>query len=80
MKVKKTSRGFEFVEFKDSYGEKCSLQESSNVIPHVWLGCEENGKFHMGDYLSPRMHLDQKQVRELVKFLTNWLKTGSFKK
>lgn len=34
----KTARGFTLVKFEDDYGAKCSLQESSAVAPHVWLG------------------------------------------
>ena len=34
----KTSRGFILKNFNDDYGEKCSLQESSSCIPHIWLG------------------------------------------
>lgn len=34
----KTARGFKLVQFSDSYGELCDIQESSNVEPHIWLG------------------------------------------
>ena len=34
----KTVRGFEVVHFLDDYGMDCSLQESSSVVPHIWLG------------------------------------------
>ena len=34
----KTARGFEVVHFKDDYGIDCSIQESSAVEPHIWLG------------------------------------------
>lgn len=46
-KVKKTSRGFEYIEFTDRYGVKCSLQASSLAehekpgISAVWLGCDD---------------------------------------
>jgi len=79
MKVTKTNRGFELIEFKDTYGEICSLQESSSVEPHIWLGCNENGKFHRGEVLSPRMHLNRKQVKELMTHLRNWIRRGGFK-
>lgn len=47
----KTQRGFELITFKDAYGHKCSLQQSSAVGPTVeernnpgtscvWLGIE----------------------------------------
>lgn len=38
MKRTNTLRGFGLIEFVDSYGRDCSLQESSNIEPHVWLG------------------------------------------
>lgn len=34
----KTIRGFKLFTFKDDYGEKCTLQESSSWMPHIWLG------------------------------------------
>lgn len=34
----KTSRGFILKKFNDAYEEKCSLQESSACVPHIWLG------------------------------------------
>ena len=34
----KTNRGFELQHFSDDYGLDCSIQESSSIIPHVWLG------------------------------------------
>ena len=37
---KTTERGFELYEFEDSYEVKCSLQESSNIIPSIWLGVD----------------------------------------
>ena len=43
LKVKQTSRGFDIMEFSDSYGVECSLQVSSSVEPHIWLGAKEIG-------------------------------------
>ena len=34
----KTIRGFEVQHFEDDYGLDCSIQESSSVEPHIWLG------------------------------------------
>lgn len=34
----KTTRGFELNYFKDDYGVDCSIQESSSIEPHIWLG------------------------------------------
>lgn len=77
LEVEKNCRGFELIEFKDANGEECSLQQSSAIdfesddhspgCSMLWLGCNENGKFHMGDYLSPRMHLTCPMAAELVK-------------
>ena len=35
----KTLRGFELQIFKDDYGKKCSIQESS-APSHIWLGID----------------------------------------
>lgn len=35
---RKTNRGFKLIQFYDSYDELCDIQESSNIIPHIWLG------------------------------------------
>jgi len=43
MKVEKTERGFQIIEFKDRYDEECSLQESSLASEScVWLGVDNN--------------------------------------
>ena len=84
--VEKTARGFELIEFRDYYGAKCSLQQSSLAVyvqpgtSAVWLGCEENSPPHhvTGSPMYPRMHLDVEQVKSLVRHLQQWLKTGSF--
>lgn len=42
MKKKTTQRGFELYEFKDQYGEKCSLQKSSLATADaIWLGIDD---------------------------------------
>lgn len=82
MKVKKTSRGFELIEFVDLYDEPCSLQQSSLAsMPAVWLGCDNNTKpDHVtGEVVSPRMHLNHGRVKALIRHLQSWLDTGSFK-
>lgn len=38
----KTERGFEIQYFNDDYGTKCSIQESSAVETHIWLGIADN--------------------------------------
>lgn len=36
----KTKRGFDVLTFYDDYNIECSLQESSSVEPHIWLGID----------------------------------------
>ena len=78
MKIHKTDSGFQRLEFKDHNGEPCSLQQSSAVgdyknslacpgSSYVWLGMEPH-----------RAQLDREQVKDLIKYLTNWLKRGKF--
>lgn len=86
-KLQTTSRGFELIEFKDLNNEACSLQQSSTAayqIPGssaVWLGCDKNSQPHhvTKEPMSPRMHLDRKQVQVLVNHLQNWLDSNTFK-
>lgn len=66
--AKRTGRGFQYVEFKDHYGESCVLQQSSLAIfvqpgtSAVWLGIEGS-----------RMHLTLEQVESLVAHLQAWI-------
>ena len=75
MKIEHTERGFEIINFEDINKEKCSLQQSSVAFytqpgtSAVWLGINGVGN---------RMHLNKKQVGDLVEHLTNWLKHGTF--
>lgn len=42
MEKKKTARGFGYYDFEDSYGMKCSIQESSSGEENkIWLGIDE---------------------------------------
>lgn len=77
MKVKRTERGFERIDFMDNSLGPCSVQQSSVILDYpgslqdpgssaLWLGRDNN-----------RMHLDRDQVRELVAHLQAWLETGS---
>lgn len=34
----KTNRGFEIQHFQDDYNVECTIQESSAVEPHIWVG------------------------------------------
>lgn len=60
-----TPRGFYIAEFVDSYGKQCSLQDSSNVDPHIWLG--------VGD---ERMHLTREMVAALIPHLARFVVNG----
>ncbi len=78
--VRQTLRGYDFGTFKDSNGQECSVQCSSSIGdgPRLWLGCDHDaGKHHVTqEELSPRMHLNERQVRHLVLLMTRWLETG----
>lgn len=41
MEKSTTNRGFEYIEFTDDYGQKCSIQESSSVTPRIWIGVND---------------------------------------
>lgn len=75
MKIEKTERGFELIKFKDIYGSECSLQQSSIALRKrpgtgaIWFGVEDN-----------RMHIDLGLMKELLPYLQNWVKDGSFSK
>jgi hypothetical protein len=94
MKVGRTQRGFEMIEFKDRYKVGCSLQQSSLATEEaVWLGVNDaDPKIMASDgsgwepYKIPddvsmitRMHLTKPMVKELIVHLQRWLDTNSFK-
>ena len=89
--MKKTERGFSIKEFEDSYGEMCSLQKSSSVDDKIWFGIDNpkltifadssKGKYAIVDMpdnfmVNSRMHLTRKQVKKLLPYLENFVKTG----
>lgn len=42
MKKSKNQRGFNYIEFKDSYGAKCSIQKSSSAMQDkIWFGVND---------------------------------------
>lgn len=62
-----TGRGFARAEFKDVYNWSCSIQESSSVVPRLWLGCDATPEGERLDPIDPvsghhiggRMHLSR---------------------
>jgi hypothetical protein len=86
-KFKLTPRGFGTLEFKDRYGEECSLQQSSLASENaIWFGVDEAKPiyedtakpFILPDnvVVSGRMHLTQDQVIVLLPYLQHFVKTG----
>lgn len=91
LEMKQTERGFDYIEFKDSNGEKCSLQKSSAGTKEcVWFGTEgrlmrESGIVGIGMIEVPlnseftifsRMHLTRDMVRRLMPALQAFVETG----
>ena len=87
---RKTSRGFDLIQFEDSYGELCDIQRSSNCIPHIWLGNHDPNpqvmipgqgwvSYTMPDnsLINHRMHLSRRQAASLSWKL---IKFGLFNK
>lgn len=90
MKKEKTSRGFGIINFKDSYGSACSLQESSSAMEDkIWLGVDDANpqicipgrswvKYDIPKevLLNTRMHLTKEQVKKLMPHLKKFVETG----
>lgn len=55
-----TPRGFWAAAFKDTYGQSCSVQESS-VMPRLWVGVD-----------CCRMHISPAQARGIADLLGRW--------
>jgi len=90
MKVNKTGRGFDLIQFDDDNGAHCSLQKSSSANKYkIWLGVDEvipkvlvYGEGWKEITLPPdtliagRMHLTRDQVKALLPYLNNFVETG----
>lgn len=70
-----TARGFAYAEFVDSYGDQCSIQDSSNgEYAAIWLGVATDFE---GNRVNARMHLNQAQAAALLPLLQRFVETGS---
>lgn len=63
---KTTNRGFTKFEITDSYSVNGSIQESSNVTPHIWLGTNTD-----------RLHLTVDMTKELIQYLQYFVDNNS---
>jgi hypothetical protein len=74
MKIRKTERGFQIIEFMDENAQSCTIQQSSLALYEkpgtsaLWIGAHPN-----------RMHLTDKQLKKIMPHLQAWLDTGSLK-
>lgn len=71
-----TPRGFQIWTFKDFYGQKCSIQESSLASENaLWIGVDNTGPNIEGpsgftnEDVNFRMHLTYDQVNHLIENL-----------
>lgn len=82
--MQQTNRGFNYIKFTDSYGAKCSLQESSSARILMDDGTVTDGKIWFGidrdmNGIVPesgRMHLTQTHVKELLPLLIHFAEHG----
>lgn len=64
-----TGRGFTIGEFRDLYGQECTIQESSSAEHEaIWFGVG-----------GCRMHLTSDQVRGLIKVLRSFTREGDLR-
>jgi len=60
-----TNRGLKLGKFKDDDNADFSIQESSSVMPHIWLGP-----------IGAKMYLNQQQAQDLISVLQKFVTTG----
>lgn len=59
MKYKETSRGFDYYEFEESNGNKCSIQKSSAAEDdYIWFGANKIGIKEFVAYRQPSAWVD----------------------
>lgn len=89
MKIDKTNREFQVIDFKDRNYVECSLQKSSLATEEaIWLGVNDSDpkqciggqwtpiEMPEGYHSNTRMHLTQDQVRELLPYLLSFAELG----
>jgi hypothetical protein len=87
--MNRNERGFEFQEFTDRYGAKCSIQKSSLAFEDcIWLGIDKAEpkiqspegwipfEVPEGVLISTRMHLTRQMVIDLLPSLVKFANTG----
>ena len=80
MEIRLTPRNFEIIEFPESHGLPCNLQQSSS-IDNTQRGLDNPGSsFIWFGLKDSRMHLSRENLIELLPHLQQWLKTGNFSK
>jgi len=68
MRFKKTSRGFKYIEVKDSRGCLCKVQRSSSALEDaIWIFCD--GPSGIYGRSTPSPYLNSRQARRLAKVL-----------
>jgi len=78
MKIEFTNRNFALAKFKDRYGERCSIQDSSSATENcIWLGCEHETLDNNGQPCGARMHVDIDLARELIVLLQRFIDNGT---
>lgn len=69
----KTKKGFDIIEFSDTYGQQCSMQISSIATDdRIWFGVDVALSLE-----NPRMHLNRSQAKEIAKELNYFAEHGS---
>jgi len=76
VEITKTERGFARINFKDCYGEQCSIQKSSLATDDaIWLGQDKPTEHKTGD-LTCRMHLTKADACRLISVLECFVEFG----
>lgn len=88
--IKKTGRGFKFVEFQDTHGTPCNIQKSSSAMEEcIWIGADNLDPKELipgqgwtkitSEYPmvgNNRIHLSREKVAELLPILHRFVDKG----